>query len=132
MLQRVDQGGYSLVGTAVQILDRSDADGPLVEAPSLVCSADGVYVLFFSSNCYSGSLYDVGYATAQQVAGPYTKSSAPLLITGDGPNLLAPGGADVSTDGTKLVFHADVGGNGAQTRGMYTAEIQIQGTSVSI
>jgi hypothetical protein len=74
MLQRVEQDGYSLVGTAVQIPHRSDADGPLVEAPSLVRSADGVYVLSFSSNCYSGSLYDLSYATAQHVDGPYTKS----------------------------------------------------------
>jgi beta-xylosidase len=129
MLQRAEQDGYSLVGAAVQILDRSDADGPLVEAPSLVRSADGVYVLFFSSNCYSGSLYDLSYATAQHVDGPYTKSPAPLLVT---PNQQAPGAADVNIDGTKLVFHADVGGNRAQNGGMYAAEISIQGTSVSI
>lgn len=89
-------------------------------------------MLFFSSNCYSGSLYDLSNATAQHVDGPYTKSPTPMLVTGNGPNLQVPGGADVNIDGKKLVFHADVGGNRAQNMGMYTAAIKIQGTSVSI
>ncbi|KAF8915546.1 glycosyl hydrolase [Mucidula mucida] len=68
MLQEVDPtNGWSRIGDPVQILDRSDADGPLVEAPSLMhlpsSSASGgyIYYLFFSSNCYSGSLYDTSY-----------------------------------------------------------------------
>lgn len=110
-----------------------DADGPLIEAPSLVKSADGTYVLFFSSNCYAGGEYDISYATATSVGGPYTKvqdPDAPLLVTGDS-GLYSPGGADVSPDGTKLVFHADLGTT-ADTRQMYTAEITISGGVVTI
>ncbi|KAF8299287.1 glycoside hydrolase family 43 protein [Clavulina sp. PMI_390] len=114
MLQEVDpSNGWSRIGNPVQILDRSDADGPLVEAPSLTHVADSaaaggyLYILFFSSNCYAGGLYDSSYATSVNgVAGPYTKSSAPLLVTGtDG--LYSPGGLDVGPGGAKVMFHAD-------------------------
>lgn len=99
MLQEVDpSNGWSRIGDAVQILDRSDADGPLIEAPSLTHVADSsavggyLYILFFSSNCYSGSLYDSSYATSVNgVGGPYTKSSAPLLVTGNPAGLYSPG-----------------------------------------
>lgn len=132
MIQRMSANGLNAVGSPTQILDRGTADGPLVEAPSLVRSAGGVYVLFFSSNCYAGALYDISYATASSVAGPYTKSSAPLLTTGSPyGQLYSPGGADVARDGTKLVFHADLG-TSANTRQMYTAAITISGTKVTI
>lgn len=87
------------------MLDRSDADGPLIEAPNLIY-ANGTYVLFFSSNCYSTTLYDVSYATASSVTGPYTKSTSPLLVTGDY-DLTAPGGATSIVGGGEMVFHAN-------------------------
>jgi beta-xylosidase len=132
MLQHLHRDGITPSGAPKQILDRSDADGPLVEAPSLA-RVDGTYVLFFSSNCYDGPFYDVSYATASNVYGPYTKSSAPLLVTGDGPNgeLYGPGGADVTPDGERIVFHADLG-KSANTRQMYTALIEVKGTTVTI
>ncbi|KAF9016805.1 Arabinanase/levansucrase/invertase [Hymenopellis radicata] len=114
MLQEVDpKDGYSRIGDPVQILDRGDADGPLIEAPSLLhlpsSSAAGgyIYYLFFSSNCYSGGLYDTSYATSVNgVTGPYVKSSAPLMVTGTA-GLYSPGGADVEPGGYRVMFHAD-------------------------
>lgn len=130
MIQPMQPDGTTPKGPPTQVLDRSVYDGPDIEAPSLVRSGDGTYVLFFSSNCYAGPFYDISYATARSVTGPYTKSSRPLLVTGQGPQrLFSPGGADVLNDGTKLVFHADEG-NTAQTRQMYTADITISGTEV--
>jgi len=135
MLQKMNSNGVTPDGSPIQILDRSDADGPLIEAPSLVRTSQGVYVLFFSSNCYAGPFYDISYATATNVRGPYTKAqapNAPLLVTGSPyGQLYSPGGADVSPDGTKLVFHADLGTN-ANTRQMYTANIKINGHVVTI
>lgn len=137
MLQEVDAAdGTSPIGEPIQILDRSKADGPLIEAPSLVRSRDGLYVLFFSSNCFNTELYDTSYATASSVVGPYQKSSAPLLLSGNPTpprgKLRSPGGADVSTDGTKLLFHSDrVKGNPA-IREMWSAAISISGTSVTV
>lgn len=52
-----------------------------------------MYILFYSSHCYSTTSYDVAYATASSVNGPYTKAAVPLLRTPDFPGLVGPGGA---------------------------------------
>ncbi|KAJ3876268.1 glycoside hydrolase family 43 protein [Lentinula edodes] len=133
MIQQLTTEGtaFAVGSTATEILDRDDNDGPLIEAPSLTRSVEGVYFLTFSSNCYSTSLYDVSYATATNVLGPYTKQPW-LMITGTPfAQLYAPGGADITPDGTKLVFHADLGTT-SDTRQLYTAEITLSGTTISI
>ena len=126
MLQQLAADGTTPVGSPVQILDRGTADGPLIEAPSLILYA-GVYVLFFSSNCYSTPQYDISYATATSIMGPYTKSSAPLAITGDPFNLTAPGGATAGAGGKNMVFHANCDAG----RCMYEHPITISGTTVT-
>ncbi|KAH8703692.1 putative endo xylanase [Talaromyces proteolyticus] len=116
MLQQMESDGVTPTSDPVQLLDRSDLDGPLIEAPSLVLS-NGIYYLSFSSNYYNTEYYDTSYAYATSVAGPYTKQSAPnapLLVTGtntdNAGSLSAPGGSDFSVDGTKIVFHANENG----------------------
>jgi beta-xylosidase len=120
MLQQVGDDGVSLVGGPIQILDRSDLDGPLIEAPSLAVIG-GQYYLFFSSNCWNTDLYDVSFAVADSVSGPYTKRG-PMLLTGD-MGLSGPGGAGVSPDGNFIAFHAGPVGD----RSMYTAQVQYNG-----
>lgn len=58
MLQQVSSDGHTLVGPPVQILTNGAQDGPYIEAPALDY-LNGKYVLFFSSNCYQTTLYDV-------------------------------------------------------------------------
>ncbi|KAL3496124.1 glycosyl hydrolase [Aspergillus germanicus] len=130
MLQRLASDGITPKGDAVQILDRDEADGPLVEAPSLLF-LDRTYYLSFSSNWYNSLNYDVSYATASAVSGPYTKvqaPDAPLLVSGDasdvGP-LGGPGGADFLDEG-RIVFHAFNDGESIDSgRGMWVAEIEV-------
>ncbi|RMD43512.1 hypothetical protein DV735_g1648, partial [Chaetothyriales sp. CBS 134920] len=105
MLQEVAADGVTKIGEPVQILDRSEQDGPLVEAPTLFRSDEGVYFLFFSSNCFTTPLYDVSYATALNITGPYSRGARPLLISGDGPGLVGPGGLDILENGKVVVFH---------------------------
>jgi beta-xylosidase len=132
MLQEVSAtDGYTPIGHATPLLHLSPSDGPLIEAPSLVRSADGTYVLFFSSNCYNTRFYDTSYATSTNVVGPYTRSSTPLLVTGVN-GLLSPGGTDVLADGSRIVFHADVNPSDASVRRMYTSRIRISGRTVSL
>lgn len=126
MLQEVEADGVNPTGKAVQILDRDDSDGPLVEAPNIIRTAEGVYILFHSSHCFTSLQYDVRYATATNVMGPYTKNPTPLLTTGDY-SLQAPGGATITKDGTKMVFHADCPAG----RCMYERNIQISRTTVT-
>ncbi|KAH8887896.1 glycosyl hydrolase family 43 protein [Thozetella sp. PMI_491] len=127
MMQQLGLDGYSKIGSAFQILDRSQYDGPLIEAPNLIKAADGTYVLFFSSNCYSTTLYDISYATSSSLKGPYTKSSAPLLVTGNY-GLTAPGGAQAIVGGGQLVFHA----NCAQGRCMYESSFKVANNIVTL
>jgi hypothetical protein len=140
MIQQVAAAdGYTLISGPKQLLDRSSADGPLVEAPSLIRvkddNAEGgwMYVLFFSSHCYSGGKYDVRYATSVQGlfngGRDYRKAETPLLGTGAaGGRLHAPGGLQVSSD---VVFHADKDGS-AMVRQMWKGKIEVKGREVSI
>ncbi|KAL0264440.1 hypothetical protein SLS55_000390 [Diplodia seriata] len=119
ILQQVDpRDGFTRIGSPVRILDSGAEDGPLVEAPSLARTPDGKFVLFYSSNCYSGSNYDIAFAWADRVTGPYVKV-ARLAVTGTG-GLYAPGGAGISPDGSRMVFHAS---NGKGGRAMFTARL---------
>ncbi len=137
MLQEVAAGdGVTRVGAAVQILDRTAQDGPLVEAPSLVRAPDGRHVLFFSTHCYDSPAYDVEYAvSAGGVAGPYVRGPAPLLRTGD-VGLTAPGVATAVETGAgagagaggRLVFHA----NCPQGRCLFEAAYEVRGGSVVV
>jgi hypothetical protein len=88
--------------------------------------ANGVYLLFFSSNCYTTTLYDVTYATATSMKGPFTKSSAPLMVTNNPYEVTAPGGATAITDRKAVVFHA----NCPAGRCMFERAITISGTKV--
>lgn len=134
MLQEVDaMDGVGKVGEAVEILDRGEMDGPLVEAPSLAYlggegkgEQGGRYVLFYSSHCWIEGGYDVNYATAERVEGPYRRSrSNPLVRTGDF-GLTAPGGATVVEEEGRLVFHANCG----EGRCMFEASFSVQWTGV--
>jgi beta-xylosidase len=124
MLVPVQADGITPTGPPVQILDRDSRDGPLVEAPNLVRTPDGQYALFFSSNCYTTSGYDVTWAVAPSIMGPYTKAG-PMFVTGTN-GLSAPGGASISADGAHMVFHANFNGG----RAMFTTTIS--GTGVNI
>jgi len=126
MLQPVEEDGFTLRGDAVEILHRvtEDGDGPLVEAPSLVF-VGGMYYLFYSTHCYTDVLYDVRFATAASVSGPFYKGNASLVRTGQF-NLTSPGGGTVwaagGEEGPRLLFH---GFCREEVRCTYAAELEI-------
>lgn len=129
MLQKLQADGLSPAGPPQPILNRTAADGPLVEAPELVRSHEGIYFLFFSSGCTRAPSYDLKYATAKNISGPYTRAKDPLLRTGDW-NLHAPGSAGVYPDGKdrwNLVFHARVTAEQGRVRAMFTGKLQLKG-----
>jgi hypothetical protein len=150
MLQEVDgEDGVGLVGEAVQVLDRRDGngeggDGPLVEAPDLFWSGGvgaisetgsdggggkGRYVLFYSNHCWDGPLYSVNYAVAENITGPYERrGNGPLIGTGDGFNITAPGGAASVPGEGYLLFH----GNCLQGRCLFGAEMRVNGSTVFV
>lgn len=138
MLQGLNSDAVTPNSDPTQLLDRDDADGPLIEAPSLA-NVDGTYYLTFSSNVYSTKDYDVSYATAPTLTGPYTKAQAPdapLLVSGDSSDvgeLGGPGGSDFNADGSKIVFHAfENGENMDKGRAMWVADIHCGDGVISI
>lgn len=122
ILVPVAADGFTPKERGITILDRGPLDGPLIEAPSLARAFDGSYNLFFSSNCYNTKLYDVTWASASNVRGPYTKFG-PLLRDGDF-SLSAPGGATVAADYTHVAFHGNIDGSIEHGRAMYVMEIK--------
>ncbi|KAI9929964.1 hypothetical protein AWENTII_003584 [Aspergillus wentii] len=121
MLQELENDGVTPVGDPVQILDIDESDGPLVEAPNIIRAEQGIYYLFFSSHCFTSPGYNVKYAHSTSLKGPYKRADRPLLRTGDF-GLESPGGATVSHDGTRMVFHANCD---LIFRCMYAAAINI-------
>lgn len=131
LLQKVKADGVTPVGDAVQILDRNteDGDGPLVEAPSIVLH-DGVYFLFYSTHCFTDPKYDVRYATASSITGPYTKNNEKLVKTGDF-GLTSPGGATVCGCGDRMLLHGFCD-ESKKTRCMYWADVSLKGKTVTV
>lgn len=111
-------------GDPIDLLQKGPADGPLIEAPALI-KMNGVYFLFFSSHCTSDPSYDISYATASSVTGPYTKTANPLLQSGSF-GLTGPGSCGLWGD--KIAFAALVSGN----REMFTGTMSYSGTVASV
>ncbi|KKZ65766.1 hypothetical protein EMCG_08415 [[Emmonsia] crescens] len=126
-LQKVAGDAVTKIGDPITILDRDESDGPLIEAPSLILSSEGVYFLFYSSHCWTAPAYDVRYATSRSITGPYLKAAEPLIKSGDY-GLKAPGGATVANNGERMLFHA----NCPAGRCMYAANIEIKGETARI
>lgn len=105
LLQQVAQDGHTLIGSPKQILTNIASDGPYVEAPVLTYM-NGKYVLFFSSQCYQTNGYDVQYAIADKITGPYTRKGR-LFGTGT-MGMKAPGGLDIAINGNKAIWHGYV------------------------
>jgi arabinan endo-1,5-alpha-L-arabinosidase len=102
--------GLSLDGPVQKIIKQTQPwEGELVEAPTVVKKGPK-YVLLYSSNSYSDARYNVGYASAPALEGPWTKAAEPLLSSDSlGGRYIGPGGQDLVTgpDGQDyLVFHA--------------------------
>ncbi|KAM0719181.1 hypothetical protein Q7P37_005086 [Cladosporium fusiforme] len=127
-VQQLAKDGVTLLGSPTTILDNEGkSDQGVIEAPDLHRQGNTWY-LFFSANCYVTENYNVHYATASSVTGPFTRAERPLFQTGDS-GLVAPGGADLDHDGRHMLFHAREGSDG--DRGMYTALLKFDGNIVS-
>lgn len=132
--------GVGLIGEGIIIMTNSADDGPNVEAPTLTYDGNsGQYILFFTSGCFTTSGYNMQYATASSVTGPYTRQGV-FLSTGDtAANVQLPGGPDIDPITNQLVFHGDLNPGWFQhdgskrVRGMYASNVNWnQDGSVSI
>lgn len=138
LLQELDDDAMSPVGKPTELLDRIDSDGPLVEAPSLL-KLNGTYYLSYSTHMFNTKGYDMSFATASSLTGPYERardSDNPVLGSGDPSDsgkLVGPGGSDFSEDGTKIVFHAFENGEDMKKgRAMYIADIEVSDGKIEL
>lgn len=123
--------GYTPIGGQVTILINDSNDGPNIEAPSIAYDApSGQYILFYSSRCFTTAPYNIRYATSTSIYGPYTKQPNSFLVTGStAANVYIPGGIDITKDGKRAVFHADVnmgwfaGDGSKRVRAMYAVDL---------
>ncbi|KAI9654730.1 MAG: hypothetical protein M1831_005317 [Alyxoria varia] len=148
LLQKMSEDGTEIDPSfgAVQLLDRDKEDGPLVEAPAIV-KVGATYFMFYSGGCTRSPSYNVRYATALRLTGPYTrKAGPPLMRTGDH-GLLAPGSVSVrwaqaphtgevvgpgSQGHWKMAFHARVPTSMGRVRAMFTSALEFNGDRVKL
>lgn len=134
MLQRMEDDGVTPIEKPIVILDRIADDGPLVEAPAFARSHEGIYFMFFSSGCTRAPSYDLKYATASNITGPWTRAEQPVLRTGDY-GLHAPGSVGVR-EGPDHAFymalHARTRVEYGGVRAVYTTKLAFNGTSVTL
>lgn len=91
--------GLALVSEPEILLGTTEEwEGILIEAPTLIKVAD-TYYMFYSANDYGSDRYAVGYATSQNLLGPFTKAEGPWLSTAffEG-RIIGPGGQDIFLD----------------------------------
>jgi arabinan endo-1,5-alpha-L-arabinosidase len=108
-IQRLSADGLALEGEPARLLTTDKRwEGVLVEAPTL-WKHEGRYYLFYSANDYKTRDYAVGYAVADEPAGPYAKAEEnPILKTNLAAGIVGPGGQDIQTgaDGKEyMLFH---------------------------
>jgi GH43 family beta-xylosidase len=105
--QELAADGLTLVGTRQTLITNDQGwEEPLVEAPWMV-EHGGSFYLFYSGNGYWGAAYAIGVARSSSPLGPFTKASAPLVVTKG--SWVGPGhNSTVTTpEGTDwLVYHA--------------------------
>lgn len=137
-----DKEGVEFVGNAQKLLKVNGQgfdDGNNLEAP-YIFRRDDTYFLTYSTHFTGDGTYDVQYATAKSVTGPYTHVKDPLLKTTDafGCQLTGPGGASFQRDPkgnqeiAKVIFHGLTDEMNINKRVVYTATVQVDDDRLSI
>lgn len=133
--------GIKWTGNAVKLLKvngQGFSDGNNIEAPFLF-KRGGVYFLAYSTHFTMDGTYDVQYATAKNVLGPYKRVKEPLLKTGTryGCKITGPGGASFQRfvangdeKSTRIMFHGLAEDNDGRV--VYTAKVRVNGDRLSI
>lgn len=136
-----DKEGVEWVDNAVKLLKvngQGFSDGNNMEAP-YIFKRGGTYFLAYSTHFTGDGTYDVQYATAKNVKGPYTRVQKKLLKTGTehGCKITGPGGASFQRysddDSTvKMIFHGLTDEMNINRRVVYTATVKVDGDRLSI
>ncbi len=99
-LQELSEDGLELTGEVTELGIRNDRswEGAVIEAPTLL-ERDGTYYMFYSGGNFASAGYAVGYATADNVKGPYKDSPEnPILTSQPGQRAAGPGHQSIIAD----------------------------------
>lgn len=125
-LQEVKADGITLVGKPIELMDWQEGDFGSIEAPAIYKTPLGKYVLTYSKGNTATAKYTASYAVANKVTGPYVRKGD-VLKTGDF-GLNAPGGAEITWNGERMVFHEmmqPIGQPYKNQRKMHAANIEV-------
>jgi beta-xylosidase len=97
-IQELAEDGLEVVGepTDMGVSNDQPWERYVIEAPTLVVN-DGTYYLFYSGNDFASAAYAVGYATADEVLGPYVDAEENPILKSD-PPAAGPGHQSVVED----------------------------------
>lgn len=129
-IQKLSNDGRRVIGEPTDMGVDNDViwERFVIEAPTLT-THDGTYYLFYSGNDFASAAYAVGYATADDVLGPYTDAPENPILASK-PPIAGPGHQGIVEDDDGdlwLTYHAwDVSAIGYQMggrRAMYIDEL---------
>jgi GH43 family beta-xylosidase len=134
--------GIEWVGNAsklLQVNSQGHNDGNNLEGP-YIFKRGATYFLAYSTHFSGDGTYDVQYATAKNVLGPYTRVKEPLVKTTDafGCKVVGPGGASFQRDAhgnedvVRMIFHGLTDAMDINKRMVYTVEVQVEGDRLFI
>ena len=97
-IQRLSEDGLEVRGEPTDMGVSNDVvwERFVIEAPTLI-AREGTYYLFYSGNDFSSAAYAVGYATSDDVLGPYVDADENPILTSD-PPAAGPGHQSVVED----------------------------------
>lgn len=134
--------GVEWTSNAVKLLALNSQgfnDAGNMEAP-FIFKRGGVYFLTYSTHFTGDGTYNVEYATAKSVLGPYTRVKEPLFKTTDafGCKLTGPGSASFERDShgdektVKVIMHGLTAAMDMSNRVVYTTTVDVDGDKLSV
>jgi beta-xylosidase len=84
-IQELTPDGSELIGepTDMGVSNDTTWEQHVIEAPTLI-AREGTYYLFFSGNDFASAAYAVGYATSDDVLGPYQDAEENPILASEG------------------------------------------------
>lgn len=101
---------------------------PRVNEGPFVIKRNGLYYMTYSANSYESPFYGIGYATADNIMGEWTKYSENPILQKPG-NLVGVGHSATFTDkegNLRIVFHAHHDTTHIHPRAMYISDVYFQ------
>ena len=112
----------------INVSQASEEVWPRVNEGSFVTRYNGLYFMTYSANSYESQFYGIGYATATDISGPWTKYANNPILQKPG-DLVGVGHSAMFTDKDgqlRIVFHAHNSKEKIHPRHMYIGTVNFE------